>query len=85
MSQKVFGIEIILYISSVQLHYIDTDGKILSMKTEHFNKVLKNLKGIFDFSNLDENQELYSSKNENVFGKIKNECPKNIWIDKFFV
>ena len=75
--QPYFGQE------NLQLHYIDTDGMILSMKTKDIIKDLKNLEYIFDFSNLDENHELYSEKNKRIPGKFKNECPKNIWIDEF--
>ena len=75
--QPYFGQE------NLQLHYIDTDGMILSMKTENIIKDLKNLEDIFDFSNLDKNHELYSEKNKKIIGKFKNECPKNIWIDEF--
>ena len=67
----------------LQLHYIDTDGMILSMKTKDIIKDLKNLEDIFDFSNLDENHELFSKKNKKVIGKFKIETPKNIWIDEF--
>ena len=67
----------------LQLHYIDTDGMILSMKTKDNTKDSKNLEDIFDFSNLDENHELYSNKNKKVIGKFKIETPKNIWIDEF--
>ena len=68
---------------NLQLHYIDTDGMILSMKTKDIIKDLKNLKDIFDFSNLDKNHELYSNKNMKVIGKFKIEIPENIWIDEF--
>ena len=49
---------------NLQLHYIDTDGGILSMKTENIIKDLKNLEEKFDFSNLNENHELLSKKNK---------------------
>ena len=75
--QPYFGQE------NLQLHYIDTDGMILSMKTKDIIKDLKNLEDIFDFSNLDENHELFSNRNKKVIGGFKNECPKNIWIDEF--
>ena len=68
---------------NLQLHYIDTDGMILCMKTKDIIKDLKNLEDIFDFSNLAENHELYSEKNKKVIGKFRNERPKNIWIDEF--
>ena len=75
--QPNFGPEIF------QLHYIDTDGMILSMKTKDITKDLKNLEDIFDFSNLDENHEIFSERNKKVIGKFKKETPKNIWIDEF--
>ena len=50
--------------------YIDIDGMILSMKTKNVFKDLKNLEDIFDFSNLDENHELFSNKNKKVIGKL---------------
>ena len=68
---------------NLQLHYIDTDGVILSMKTKDNIKDLKNLEDIFDFSNLDKNHELFSERNKKVIGKFKIETPKNIWIDEF--
>ena len=55
---------------------------ILSMKTENVINDLKNLEYIFDFSNLDENHELFSNKNKKVIGKFKIETPKNVFIDE---
>ena len=75
--QPYFGQE------NLQLHYIDTDGMILSMKTKDIIKDLKNLEYIFEFSNLDKNHELFSERNKKVIGKFKIETPKNIWIDEF--
>ena len=68
---------------NLQLHYVDTDGMILSMKKENIINDLKNLDDIFDFSNLDENHELFSNKKKKVIGKFKKETPKNLWIDEF--
>ena len=68
---------------NLQLHYNDTDGMILSMKTKDIIKDLKNLEDIFDFSNLDKNHELFNGRNKKVIGKFKIETPKNIWIDEF--
>ena len=75
--QPYFGQE------NLQLHYLDTDGMILSMKTENIIKDLTNLEDIFDFSNLDQNHELFSEKNKKVIGKFRIETPKNIIIDEF--
>ena len=68
---------------NLQLHYMDTDGFVLSINTKDIIKDLKNLEDIFDFSNLDKNHELFSNKNKKVIGKFKIETPKNVWIDKF--
>ena len=54
--QPYFGQE------NLQLHYMDTDSFILSVNTKDIIKDLKNLEDIFDFSNLDENHELFSNK-----------------------
>ena len=67
----------------IQLHFIDTDAFVLSLKTQDIIKNLKNLGDIFDFSNLDKTHELFSEKNKKVIGKFKIETPKNIWIDEF--
>ena len=75
--QPYFGLE------NLQLHYMDTDSFVLSVKTKDIIKELKNFEDLFDFSNLNENHELFSSKNKNVSGKFKIETPKNIWIDEF--
>ena len=75
--QPCFGQE------NIQLHYMDTDSFVLSINTKDNIKDLKNLEEIFDFSNLDENHELFSNKNKKVIGKFKIETPKNIWIDEF--
>ena len=75
--QPYFGQE------NLQLHFIDTDGMLLSMKTKDIIKDIKNLEDIFDFSNIDENHELFSNKNKKVIGKFKIETPKNVFIDQF--
>ena len=64
------------YFGQENLHYIDADGVILSMKTQNIINDWKNLEDIFDFSNLDENQELFSEKNKKIIGKFKLETPK---------
>ena len=70
--QPYFGQE------KIHLHYMDTDSFVLSVNTKDFIKGLKNLEDKFDFSNLDENHELFSNKNKKVIGKNKIETPKNI-------
>ena len=63
---------------------MDTDSFVLSVNTNDIIKDLKNLENLFDFGNLNENRELFSSKNKEVFGKLKIETPKNIYFDEFF-
>ena len=75
--QPYFGQE------NLQLHYMDCDSFILSINSGNITKDLKSLENIFDFSNIDENHELYSEKNKKVLGKFKIETPKNIFIDEF--
>ena len=75
--QPYFGQE------NIQLHYMDTDSFALSVNTKDIIKDLKNLEDIFDFTNLDENHEIFSNRNKKVIGKFKIETPKNIWIDEF--
>ena len=62
---------------------MDTDSFILGVNTKDIIKDKKNLEDMFDFSNLDENHELFSNKNKKVILKFKIETPKNIWIDEF--
>ena len=49
---------------NLKLHYMDCDSFILSIKSENIFKDLKNLENMFDFSNIDENHEIYSEKNK---------------------
>ena len=56
---------------------------ILSNKTEDIIYDSQNFEDIFDFSNLDENHELFSNKNRKLICKFKIETPKNFWIDEF--
>ena len=47
---------------NIQLHYIDTDCFVLITNSDKIIIALKNLDDIFHFSNLDKNQEIYSTK-----------------------
>ena len=62
--QTYFGQE------NIQLHYIDTVACVLSVNTNDIMKDLKNIEKISDFSNLDENHELFSNKNKKVVGNL---------------
>ena len=66
----------------LHLHYMDTDSYILSVNTKDVITDLKNLEDIFDFSNLDQNHELFSDKDKKVIQNFKIETPNFIWIDE---
>ena len=66
----------------IQLYFMDTDSFVLRMNTKDIVKVSNNLEDRSDFSNLDENHEIFSIRNKKTIGKIKIETPKNIWIDE---
>ena len=53
------------------------------LNTKNIIQDLYNLKEYFDFSNLNEEHELFSIVNKKVLGKFKIETPKNIFIDEF--
>ena len=46
---------------NIQLHYMDCDSFVLSLKAENVIKDLKNFEDMFDFSNLDKDHELFSN------------------------
>ena len=50
----------------IQLHYVASNSFVLSINTKDFIKDLKNLEDILDFSNIDENHELFKDKNNNL-------------------
>ena len=62
---------------------MDCDSFVLSIETQNIIMDLKKLEDLFDFSNLNENHELFTNKNKKVVGKFKIETPENIWIDEF--
>ena len=62
---------------------MDTDSFVLSVNTKDIIEDLKNLEDIFDFSNLDENHDIFSNKNKKLFGKFQLQTPKINWIDEF--
>ena len=70
--QPNFGQEIL------QLHYIDTDGTILSMKTQNIIKDLKNLEDIFEFSNLGKNHEIYGNQKRSNWQNQDRNTKKNL-------
>ena len=75
--QPYFGQE------NLQLHYMDTDSFVLSVNTKNIFQDLHNVKNYFDFSNLNDDHEIFRRINKKVLGKFKIETPKNIFIDEF--
>ena len=71
------------YNNKIKLHYMDTDSFILSIKTGDLIKDLEYFKNDFDFSEFDENHELYNSINKKVIGKMKIETSPIIELDNF--
>ena len=71
------------YNKKIKLHYMDTDSFILSIKTGDLINDLEYFKDDFDFSELDENHELYNSINKKVIGKMKIETSPIIELDNF--
>ena len=66
----------------LQLQYMDTDSFVLSVNTKDIIKEFKNLEEYFDFSNLNENHEIYNNRIKKVFGNFKTKFLKNLWIDE---
>ena len=70
--QPYFGQE------KLKLHYRDTDSFVLKLNTKDIIEDLENLEDLIDFSNLNENHELFSNENKKVIGKFMIETPKNV-------
>ena len=68
---------------NLHLRYMDTDSFNLKVNTKDLINDLENLEDSFDFSNLNKNHQIFSNKNETVFGKFKLETPNSISIDEF--
>ena len=62
---------------------MDTDSFILRIKTGDLIKDLEYFKNDFDFSELDENHELYDTNNKKIIGKLKIETSPTIELDNF--
>ena len=71
------------YNGKIKLHYMDTDSFIQSIKTEDLIKDLESFKNDFNFSELDENHELYDTIEKKVIGKMKLETSPIIELDNF--
>ena len=65
---------------TVQNHYTDCGSMVSSIKTDDIIRDLKHLEDLFDFSNLDPKNGLFSNKNKKVLGKFEIETPESIWI-----
>ena len=63
--QPYFGLE------NIQNHYTDCDSMVLSIKTDNIINDLNNLEDLFDFSNLNTNNELFSNKIKKYLVNLK--------------
>ena len=54
---------------TIQFHYMDTDSFILGVSIKDIIKDIEILEDIFDFSNLNQNHEIFSNKFWKVIGK----------------
>ena len=62
---------------------MDIDSFVLSVNTKHFIKDVKSFVDLFDFSNLSENDELFSEQKQQECGKFIIETPKNCRVDEY--
>ena len=62
---------------------MDTDSFWFIINTNNVIKDLKNVREIFDSSNLNKNPCLYNMKNKRVKGQFNIETPGNVFIDGF--
>ena len=67
----------------IQLHWIDTDSNMIGLNTKDIIKGLRSLENLFDFSKLNENNQLFTNKNEKVIAEFKIKTPKIFCIDEF--
>ena len=74
---ETFSDELQPYFSreNLQKNFMDCDSFVLSIRTQNIVIDSKNLEGLFDFTNLDENHELFSNKNNTVLGNFRIETP----------
>ena len=63
--QPYFGLE------NIQKHYTDCDSMVLSIRTDDIISDLKNLEDLFDFSNLNSKNELFSNKKKKYLVNLK--------------
>ena len=68
---------------NLQLHCEDSGNFVLSIRTQNILNDLNFVEDLFDFSNLNQNHELFSSNESKLVGKYKIENPKIIWTDEF--
>ena len=68
---------------NLQLHYIDCDSFVLSIRPQIIIIDLKSLQHLFDSGNLNENHELFSNKNKKLLLSIKMKPIKKLGIRCF--
>ena len=55
---------------NLQLHYMDTESFLFSVNTKKIIEDLKHIEDLFDFSNLNENHELFSINHKKLTRKF---------------
>ena len=68
---------------NLQLLYIGTARFVIIVNTHDFIEDSKNFQELVDFSNLNENHELFRKENKKDIRNFKIGTPKKIWIDEF--
>ena len=63
---------------NILLLYMDKDSFIREINTDDVSRNMKDYEDIYDTSNYDPNNSLFSNKNKKVVGKFKDELGKKI-------
>ena len=56
---------------NIELHYMDTESFVISIKSKDVIKDLYNTSDSFDFSNSNKENKLFNNKNKKVVGKFE--------------
>ena len=77
----MIGYNHILVEKICNLHYMDCDSLVLSIKTQNMFNDIQNLENLFAFSTLNKDHELFNEK-KRLLANLKLKLLKNIWIDE---
>ena len=62
---------------------MDTDSNMIGLNTKDIIKELRSLENLIDFSNFNENHQIFTNKYEKMIVEFKIETPKIICIEEF--